>query len=256
MTQEQIDDEILKIKDLITTHFTQSNWIELGLLTHCSNIIDEHERLLQSLRFRDEDYEGNIITVLEGIIKKDNDNIQKIKNYISKKYPIAGELISTVQYEFPQKTIIFSPDVFTIPNKEQIDNLISVVFPFELMETFNSIKSTCDSLSLDCKKADEILGNSTFIQNIFELIYISKVVIVDLSDSDDAINQNVFYELGIAHTLGKKVILIAQSLKNIPSDLRHHHIIIYERTKEGYIKLESELKKRLEILFPSLFHFF
>jgi hypothetical protein len=56
-----------------------------------------------------------------------------------------------------------------------------------------------------------------------------------LSDCDVVIaactgnNPNVFYELGIAHALGKDVILITQdSIRDMPSDVRHFEFIKYD----------------------------
>jgi hypothetical protein len=45
----------------------------------------------------------------------------------------------------------------------------------------------------------------------------SRVVICDCTGR----NPNVFYEIGIAHTLGREVILITQNPEDIPFDLRH-----------------------------------
>ncbi|MBK9356824.1 MAG: hypothetical protein IPN08_05460 [Bacteroidales bacterium] len=72
-------------------------------------------------------------------------------------------------------------------------------------------------MELECRKANDIWENSTFIQDIFELIFTSKIVVGDFSGK----NPNVFYEIGIAHTLGKTVIPITQSINDVPADLRH-----------------------------------
>ena len=41
-------------------------------------------------------------------------------------------------------------------------------------------------------------------------------------------NANVFYELGIAHGLRKRVVLLAQSTNDIPFDLGAYRTVIYE----------------------------
>jgi len=53
---------------------------------------------------------------------------------------------------------------------------------------------------------------------------------------------NVFYELGIAHTLGRTVIIITQNEDDIPFDLRHLRYFKYEDNKEGWKKLKETLK--------------
>lgn len=41
------------------------------------------------------------------------------------------------------------------------------------------------------------------------------------------------YETGIAHTLGKHVLPITQSLDDVPLDMRHHRTIKYLPNAEG-----------------------
>ena len=72
------------------------------------------------------------------------------------------------------------------------------------------------------------------------------MVVADFSGK----NPNVFYEAGTAHTLGKTVVPLAQSIEELPSDLRHHRAIIYANNGEGLAKMSVELEKRLSDLFP------
>ncbi len=83
-----------------------------------------------------------------------------------------------------------------------------------------------------------------FIQDIFELIYCSSIVIVDFTGK----NPNVFYEAGIAHTLGKNVIPITQNIEDIPFDLRHHRVLKYLNNNEGLQGLKKGLETRLKTL--------
>ncbi len=53
------------------------------------------------------------------------------------------------------------------------------------------------------------------------------------------------YETGIAHTLGKHVIPISQSLDDIPFDMRHHRVLKYLANGEGLHALESRLTEKL-----------
>jgi hypothetical protein len=59
----------------------------------------------------------------------------------------------------------------------------------------------------------------------------------------------VFYETGVAHTLGKLVIPITQSVTDIPFDLRHHRALTYLPNSEGLLKLEADLEKKLARVF-------
>ncbi len=93
----------------------------------------------------------------------------------------------------------------------------------------------------------QYLEHSTIIQDIYSLIHKSAVVVCDFSGK----NPNVFYEAGIAHSLGRPVIPIVQHAADIPFDLQHHRAIIYHNNSEGLEKLKTQLAKRIETLLAS-----
>jgi hypothetical protein len=160
---------------------------------------------------------------------------------------LTGKFISTEVNEIDAvQQITFTPSVFKIPKKPTNSKLISVMMPFSpaYRGTYEAIKKVADYMELECLRADDIWENSTFIQDIFDLIFCSRIVIVDFSER----NPNVMYETGIAHTLGKVVIPITQSLNDIPSDLGHHRALKYLPNDEGYRNLSNELYKRIKTI--------
>jgi len=197
--------------------------------------------------YQDADHEKAIASVNEslksyGLKINVDDQTKKVK--LTSMY---GEFISTaIEDRVPEKVITFCPEVFRVPNKEPQDRLIAVMMPFraEFTQTYDAIKKACISAGLSCFRADDIWENTTFIQDIFELIYCSRVVVVDFSGK----NPNVMYETGVAHTLGKHVIPITQSMEDVPSDLRHHRVLKYLPNREGYAELQSRLEARLRRL--------
>lgn len=64
-------------------------------------------------------------------------------------------------------------------------------------------------------------------------------------------NPNVFYEAGIAHTLGKHVVPITQSASDIPFDLQHHRYLKYLNNDEGRSNLVEGLTSRFAKLSSS-----
>lgn len=165
--------------------------------------------------------------------------------YLMKK--IMREFISTEISEIEAiKQITFTPSVFKVPKKTTNSKLISVMMPFNpaYRGTYEAIKRVADHMELECLRADDIWENSTFIQDIFDLIFCSRIVVVDFSER----NPNVMYETGIAHTLGKIVIPITQSINDIPSDLGHHRALKYSPNDEGYRNLSNELYKRIKTI--------
>lgn len=160
---------------------------------------------------------------------------------------LSGEFISTEINEVDAvQKITFTPSVFKIPKKPTNSKLISVMMPFSpaYRGTYEAIKKVADYMELECLRADDIWENSTFIQDIFDLIFCSRIIIVDFSER----NPNVMYETGIAHTLGKVVIPITQSISDIPSDLGHHRALKYLPNDEGYRNLSNELYKRIKTI--------
>lgn len=252
MTKEQ-QRELIDIKDQIVKHFTKSDWLDFGFTLGSYEVIEKHPRLLRSLNFGDDDYEGNVLEILSAIAKKDTENFDRIKSYLLRKLstPLVSDMISTAHKETPRKIITFAPQVFEIPNKPQDDNLVAVMLPFSLKESFQAVKTACTALHLECVKADDLWENSTFIQDIFELIFTCRIVIADMTGR----NPNVFYEIGIAHTLGKTVIPITQSITDLPSDLKHHRALVYHANEQGYKNLTEDIEKRLKTLFPNLIKF-
>ena len=87
-------------------------------------------------------------------------------------------------------------------------------------------------------RADEIDRSGSFIKDILESIYSAHIVIADLTGQ----NPNVFYELGVRHSLRPRTILIARNLDDIPSDLREYRTIIYDTTA----KAAATFKKRIK----------
>ena len=90
-------------------------------------------------------------------------------------------------------------------------------------------------------RADEIDRAGSFIKDILENIYSSHIVVADLTGQ----NPNVFYELGVRHSLRPRTILIAQNIDDIPSDLREYRTIIYDTTAKGATAFRRRIKEFL-----------
>jgi hypothetical protein len=87
-------------------------------------------------------------------------------------------------------------------------------------------------------RADELFSTGSVVEQIWEQITKAKIVLADLTDK----NPNVFYELGLAHAAIKPVIFVSSKLDDIPFDLRHLRVIIYEVREPNW---GDKLKKNI-----------
>ncbi len=237
-------EQLLQLKNLAVEDFDESNWKELGALTDMLDEVEKHPRLLRSLGWGDPDYDGLALTFLKKMIGQNDENLNIVQEYISQKCTNAGEDVSSEKKV--GRKIIFSPTIFDVPTELVNPSLVSVMMPFqsELSEVYKTIQAAAHELGLSCRRADDIWDHSIVIQDVFSLIFQSQVVICDFTGK----NPNVFYEAGIAHTLGKHVIPITQSAQDIPFDLQHHRYAKYLNNTEGLQKLKEDLVSRLSTL--------
>ncbi len=240
MIDTSIADRIFKARERIVEGFDSENWEELGLLTGERDIINRHPRLLRSLLWNDEDYSGNVLTVIRKIVEKNPTTLALIEEYLDRNFEQDSQYISAKPAE---RKITFSPYVFDVPDCYVEIDLVSIMMPFskEFDEINTTIKSASQRCGLRCLRTDDIWEESTIIQDIFNLIFRSQIVIVDFTGK----NANVMYETGIAHTLGKHVIPISQSMDDVPFDMRHHRVLRYLNNSEGLKKLNDDLYAKI-----------
>lgn len=133
--------------------------------------------------------------------------------------------------------------VLNVPDLDVTDRrLVSVMMPFrnEFNPVYEAIETAAVDARLRCERADNIWNNDVVLDDIVELIARGKIVVCDLTGK----NANVFYETGIAHTLGKDVILLTQSMQDVPFDLRHRRILNYLPNGEGLAQMRTSLSDR------------
>lgn len=89
--------------------------------------------------------------------------------------PEHGQFVSSAYHTPPTVNLItFKPSVFEVPGKPQDERLISVMMPFNpaFTGTYDAVKRVADRMGLECLRADDIWNNSTFMQDIFDLIFL------------------------------------------------------------------------------------
>ena len=84
---------------------------------------------------------------------------------------------------------------------------------------------TLTECGFDVKRADDITSQQNILRDVINGIVDRDLIIADLTGA----NPNVFYELGVAHALGKPVILITQNIDKLPFDLEQYRSLGYSR---------------------------
>ena len=84
---------------------------------------------------------------------------------------------------------------------------------------------------------DDLFSTGVVIDDVLNLIKNADYLIADLTGR----NPNVYYELGFAHSQKKKVVMITQSIGDVPFDLRNQRMIEYRDTIAGADALKTTL---------------
>jgi hypothetical protein len=118
------------------------------------------------------------------------------------------------------------------------DYLCFVLMPFseKLQPAYHkAIVRAATEVGLECVRADEINESGGIMQQVWQHLRMARVVVADLTEK----NANVFYELGLAHTIGHDVILLTQDMAWVPFDLQQLRCIKYIQTEHG-LKILSQ----------------
>ena len=115
-----------------------------------------------------------------------------------------------------------------------------LIMPFD--EEFDAIytgfiKPVLEGTGFSVDRANDIESQQNILRDVLEKIDQSDLIVADLTGADP----NVFYELGLAHALKKPVILITQSIPDVPFDLKSYRLLEYSTHFE---RIESA-KERL-----------
>ncbi len=123
--------------------------------------------------------------------------------------------------------------------------LCFVIIPFR--KPFNGvyaeIKRTAKSRGMKCLRVDEKFGQDVIMDTIIGGMKRAVIVIADITKY----NPNVFYEVGFAHALKKKTLLLrAIDGDKVPFDLCHRHYIEYENVIGGGQALRRKLRAGID----------
>lgn len=164
----------------------------------------------------------------------------------------SDELVQSIRIE--RENIMDINPIFKARELSVDQKMIFCALPFteDRLEIFDDvIKPEIESeFGMSVIRSGNIFQpNLNIMESIWTYINQAKIVIVDLSDK----NPNVFYELGICHTLGKQVITICdqESLEKdyngkLPFDIGAINTIFYRNRGNGMSELKKALKANIQ----------
>jgi len=163
-------------------------------------------------------------------------------------YPVA-ERLSELLCETIQRTQESSFDILP-RNTGQIDkHLCFVMMPFKPLRDFSpvykAIRQAVAKAGLRCVRSDKVFDTRAIIWDIWDHIRRSRICIADISNR----NPNVFYELGLAHALPKRVLLVSKEIEKDEKsvfDVNYVRTIFYKRSSAGLAKLRTDIYKTLK----------
>ena len=179
----------------------------------------------------------------QGILSENDNGELALDPIVPRLFDALGISLTQLEDYYGEWSIVCNPR-FHETRRDHAYPTVFVMMPFseELRPVYEDhVRKVVEAEKATCLRADDLFGAGTIINDIWSCIRCSDVIIADCTGR----NPNVFYEIGIAHTLGKPVILVSQDIGDVPFDLRHERIIIYKFTPKGMKGFENTLRETL-----------
>ncbi len=107
----------------------------------------------------------------------------------------------------------------------------------DIEDAFDSFVDVCEELGYRCERVTQENAGERILPDILARIGRAAFAIVDLTE----LRPNVFYELGYADGMGKRVIITARAGTELPFDVKDMPTIMWS----GQRQLKQDLRKRI-----------
>ena len=123
--------------------------------------------------------------------------------------------------------------------------------PLFQIEYEKIIQPSLLEINIECVRGDEIYTKQRIIDDIWNSIKKCRFVIAELTEK----NPNVLYEVGLAHAIGKPVIILTRNSDDVPFDLKALRYLFYdtndpfwgENLKKGIQNLATKVLETPEL---------
>ncbi len=202
-------------------------WSKKGYLTYIDNTLSLYEKYLTKA-------ECEVINKKQIAI-----NICKIQQKI-------------IEEILERRTKMIIRPVFGNINYSIVPKSIFLIMPFREEwsdDTFDVIQDISNRVNCKLIRGDDLFAPSIIVDDIWREINKAEIIIADITIH----NANVFYEIGIAHTLGKQVILIRkEDGQDAPFDIKLWRYYEYDlspikakRFKEQMVLLINKILNKI-----------
>lgn len=129
-------------------------------------------------------------------------------------------------------------DFFRFKRLSIVPGTCFVLMPFakEFDLVYETIEQSLRGIMV-CTRADDLRIGKPILERVLRGIATAELIIADLTGR----NPNVFYELALAHTRTKDVLLLAQHIEDVPFDLRSLFCHTYSLTSHGGLEALSRI---------------
>jgi len=188
-----------------------------------------------------------VVNSLNGALIHANLQLNEQGKLIWAERRIIYKKVAKEQLEKPEATSMVVTPIFRPRDVVTEKDLCFVLMPFK--PSFDrlykeKIKPAIEASGFRCLRADELFSPTPILEDIWTHICKSRIILADVTGR----NPNVFYEIGVAHTVGKPVIIITQDKNDVPFDIAQFRYFVYSDDVQGWETLCKNIASALRSL--------
>ncbi len=121
------------------------------------------------------------------------------------------------------------------------------MMPFSLEdsdEVHHILRRVCREAGVRPVRGDDLFTPTDILDDIWRGITAARFIIADITGR----NPNVMYELGMAHTLAKPVLILSRNADDIPIDLATRRVILYGTSGDWQSELAEKAASAIQAM--------